>query len=121
MSQLAKEHRDEQIAKVELPKVDCACMDRRTRKVLSYILAKEIKYLRGFPKAWVEGQLYDLTALKEQIDNCALEKGRAAHGGRGQSPYQAFMKECVSSKEKGGRGLPFIKCVSLWRAERAAE
>lgn len=127
MSLKGKEHRDQKLAEIALPEIDCACMDKRTRKILLYLVGKETKYLSKFPRAMVDGAQYDVAVLKAQLEACALPKSRARgppkdkdRVKRAPSHYNQFMKECASSVEKGGAGLKFAECAAMWTEQKAA-
>jgi hypothetical protein len=115
MSIDAKNDRDEKLAKIALPVVDCECMDSKTRSVLVYLIKKELRYLSTFPRAWVEGQQIDLTDLKASIENCKLQK---LPKGRKLSEYQEFIKVCATSKKNGGGGKTFKECIQDWNASQ---
>ena len=126
MSIKGKEHRDQKLAEIALPELDCACMDKRTRKILLYLIGKETKYLSKFPRAMVDGAEYDIMVLKAQVEACALPKSKARGPKkekikRAPSHYNQFMKECASSVEKGGAGLKFSECAAMWTEQKAAK
>ena len=121
MSQMASDHRDEKIAeiKIEDPFIDCDCMDVRTRKILLYLVGNELKKLKKFPKAWVEGSTLDLNRVKETLELCDFprksgKKGEKVKSKRAPSAYNLFMGDCARSVEKGGSGLTFKECAELW-------
>ncbi len=97
--------------------VDCDCLDKETRRVLMYIIDKEAKFLKGFPRVWVENQRYDLEVLREKIDKCILERNVKGNGGgkgkerkkRDPSEYNLHIKKCVGDEKKG-----FKSCVDEW-------
>ncbi len=118
MSVEARARRDEQINQVEIPVLDCACIDVRTRKVLVYLVDQELKRMKTFPRAWVEGATFDLHLLKAQIQSCDLPKKSKGERNRPLSPYNKFIADCARSKEKGGAGLSFKECAVIWKKEK---
>lgn len=101
----------EQIDDIEI-KVDCDALDKRTRKLLLYLINKELKFWKGFPRIWVEDQIYNLEALKEKIEKCDLriEKGKK---GKELTEYQKHMKKCIKKDR-----LSFEECVEAWRKKK---
>jgi len=121
MSDAGAKHREEAIGEIVLPVLDCACIDKRTRKILTYLVDKELKSLKTFPKVWVEGSIISLQDLKKKIEDCDLPRvmvGTKSGGRRPLSQFNLHMKECASSKEKGGLGLPFGECTELWKKKK---
>lgn len=112
------ERRNEQIANVELPVIDCDCMDKRSRKVLVYLVNQELKRLKTYPRAWVEGAQFDLELLKGELQACDLPKKGKGTRTRPLSTYNLFMADCARSKEKGGAGMTFKECGPLWTKEK---
>lgn len=122
MSDAGAKHREEKISQITLPVVDCSCMDRRTRKILVYLIDKELKSLKTFPRIWVEQSVVSLEDLKSRVETCSFPKVTQGKGGkapRALSPFNKFIKGCATSKEKGGKGLPFKECAKLWQVEKA--
>jgi len=122
MSELGAENRDEKISQIVLPEIDCDCMDKSTRKVLTHVLDKELKYLSRFPTAMVDDATYSLEILREKIAQCDFPKPdktdkteKKQKTKRKPSEYNLHMKECASSKEKGGQGKGFKECALDWR------
>ena len=118
MSSEAVSRRNEKIAEVELPVLDCDCIDKRTRKVLVYLVDQELKKMKTFPRAWVEGATFDLNLLKAQIQSCDLPKKQKGERNRPLSPYNKFIADCARSKEKGGAGMSFKECAVIWKKEK---
>lgn len=126
MSELGAENRDEKISQIVLPVIDCDCMDKSTRKVLTHILDKELKYLSRFPTAMVDDAKYSLETLREKIAQCDFpkpdkktdESGETPKTKRKLSKYNLHMKECASGKEKGGRGKSFKECIIEWNESK---
>ncbi len=114
----AVSRRNEKIAEVEIPVLDCDCIDVRTRKVLVYLVDQELKRMKTFPRAWVEGATFDLQLLKGQIQACDLPKKSKGERKRPLSPYNMFMADCARSEEKGGGGMSFKECAVIWRKEK---
>lgn len=115
MSEQAKQRRDEEIAQTSVINVDCTALDKRTRTLITYLIDKELKRLKGFPRAWVEGQAYELSELRERIAECKLQRKTNPDGTKVLSAYQAHMKQCATSTEKGGEGKSFTQCIQDWR------
>ena len=68
MSKPAEEHMNKKITKIsEEIQVDCSVMDKRTRKLLIYLVDQEIKKLKGFPKAWVGSSMFDFQELRDKL------------------------------------------------------
>lgn len=116
MSELAIKDREEKLAQIALPEIDCACIDKRTRKILIYLVNKELKTYRTYPTAMVEGAEIDLMELRHKIENCDFMK--TSKKGRKLSDFNIHMKQCVSSRAKGGEGKPFKQCVELWKEKK---
>lgn len=62
--------KEEKIASVELPKIDCSMMDKKTRKIVVYLINEELKRYRSYPKSWTEGAVADLEGIKKGIELC---------------------------------------------------
>jgi len=118
MSEQASVRRNEHIANVALPVIDCDCMDKRSRKVLVYLVNQELKRLKTYPRAWVEGAQFDLEVLKGELQACDLPKKGKSSRNRPLSDYNIFMGDCARSKEKGGAGMTFKECAVLWKKEK---
>ncbi len=120
MSEAGAKNRDEKLKAITLPTVDCNCLDKRTRKLMLYLVSKELKTLKSYPTAWIEGSKVSLEDLKTKIESCDFPvvkrtaKGEKAP--RELSEFNLFIKNCATSKDKGGQGKSFKECVSLWRA-----
>ena len=114
MSEKTKLRRDEEIAQTAVIEVDCSAMDKRTRTVIAYLIDKELKRLKSYPRAWVENQEYELRDLRERISSCKLQR-KNPDGTRPLSNYQEHMKSCATSKEKGGEGKSFQQCIIDWK------
>lgn len=97
--------------------LDCDVIDPRTRKTLIYLIDKEIKFWKGFPRVLVEDKIYDLQQLKDKLASCKLEKkekkvDKKTGKEKELSPYQQHMKNCM----KGGK--TFMECVEEWREKK---
>lgn len=109
-----EKHVKDAIDNIEI-KVDCDVIDRRTRKLLIYLIDKEIKFWKGFPRLWVEDQLYNLNALKEKLLTCDLNKIEKGKKGRELTEYQKHMKRCMSEDD-----MDFGRCVEAWRMRKTS-
>lgn len=122
MSDAGAKHREEKIGEITLPVVECSCMDKRTRKIMIYLINKELKSLKTYPKIWVEGSVVNLEDLKNRVETCNFPQvkrsERGEKGKRELSPFNLFVKECATSPEKGGKGKPFKECIALWNKEK---
>ena len=80
MSQIEKpiglKVKEEKIANVELPKLDCSMMDKRTRKILVYLVNEELKRYKSYPKSWVGDATADLEGIKAAIEMCETIRSR---------------------------------------------
>ncbi|MDD3491957.1 MAG: hypothetical protein PHZ19_00475 [Candidatus Thermoplasmatota archaeon] len=79
--------KEERIASVNLPEIDCWMMDARTRKVMIYLIDGELKRNRTYPKEWVEGINEELTRIKKGLEMCTRIRARKEKNAeQGSSP-----------------------------------
>lgn len=125
MSEQYREHRNEKLSEIVLPEIECGCLDKRTRKVLVYLVNQELKRYKTFPTVWVENAKLSLEDLKDRISSCDLELAVApgttekSKKKRSPSKYNLFIGKCASGEEKGGMGKTFKQCAVLWKEEKA--
>ena len=62
--------RAEKIVNAQLPVIDCNMMDARSRKIMIYLVEKELKTLKTFPTKWVAPSIRDLEGLKQGLQLC---------------------------------------------------
>lgn len=66
------------------------------------------------------------TRLINQVAECpvgqsvgiATGAGKGSKAKRAPSAYNLFLKQCASSKEKGGQGRSFKECSAEWKAKK---
>ena len=93
-------------------------MDKRTRKMLMYLIDKELKTYKTFPEAWIEDSKFSLEQLKQKIADCEMVAEEKDSKGRRLSKYNLFIKQCATSVEKGGQGKNFKECVKDWKGSK---
>lgn len=121
MSDAGVKNREEKVAQITLPVIDCACMDKRTRKIMVYLINKELKSLKTYPTIWVENSVINLEELKNRVETCNFPRVKGEKGEKGKrelSQFNLFIKECATSTEKGGKGKSFKECTNLWKKEK---
>ena len=84
--------KEEKIAAVELPKLDCSMMDKKTRKIILFLINEELKRYRSYPKSWTEGAVGDLEGIRKGIELCEairsrkrVENAGPGHGAAGEN------------------------------------
>ena len=77
--------KEEQIAAVILPKIDCNLMDARSRKIVIYLIEQELKRYKSYPKAWVEEPMKHLQGIKAGLEMCQKVRKRQENAEQGSS------------------------------------
>lgn len=85
--------KEEKIAAVTLPQLECSFMDARSRKILIYLIEQELKRYKSYPKSWVEEPMKHLQGIKAGLEMCQkvrkrqdnAEQGTGATGKNGES------------------------------------